>query len=202
MEQRRKFGADLQLIKVYQVYMVIAVLCGFISWAMPLVIGIFLIGETVTGIIVAFSIFSPMVVIIAVAMYWIPQFHKSINYILEDDEVIVIKGVWWKTKSVVPYNRITNVNTYQGPISRRFGVGKLSIQTAGFSAAGSSGYKTGEAEIFGVTDFEEIKDVIMSYVKGEEPVAVEAKAEPAKNINQEMLKELRKIRAAVEKQDK
>jgi uncharacterized membrane protein YdbT with pleckstrin-like domain len=101
----------------------------------------------------------------------------------------------------VPYNRITNVNIYQGPISRHFGLGKLSIQTAGFSGVGSSGYKTAEAEIFGIRNFEEIKDTVMGFVKGIKPVAVEAKAEAASSVDrsQQILEELRKIRKAVEK---
>jgi membrane protein YdbS with pleckstrin-like domain len=49
--------------------------------------------------------------------------------VLEDDKIVIVKGVWWRNKSFVPYNRITNVNIYQGPISRRFRLGKLSIQT-------------------------------------------------------------------------
>ncbi|MCW4006634.1 MAG: PH domain-containing protein [Candidatus Bathyarchaeota archaeon] len=195
----KEFGADVQLIKLYQTYLAITLLCGFLSWIIPLTVGLVLIGEALAGIIVALSVLAPLLIVVAIASYWIPRFHISIKYYLEDDELVVRKGVWWKTKSVVPYNRITNVNTYQGPISRRYGIGRLSIQTAGFSGASSSGYKTGEAEIFGVKDFEEVKDVIMNFVKGVEPVAVEAKADPAKNVNQEMLKELRRIREAVEK---
>ena len=40
----------------------------------------------------------------------------------------------------------------------------------------------------------------MSFVKGIKPIAVEAGAEPVKNVNTEMLEELRRIRKAVEKQ--
>lgn len=101
----------------------------------------------------------------------------------------------------MPYNRITNVNIYQGPISRHYGLGKLSIQTAGFSGTTSSGGKVAEAEILGIRNFEEVKDIVMRFVKGIKPEAVEAEAEvkPSKDINQQILSELRKIRKAVEK---
>jgi membrane protein YdbS with pleckstrin-like domain len=195
----KEFGADSQLITLYQTYLSIIVLAGFLSWIIPVTIGLAVIGEALAAIVTVISCLVPLLVATAIALYWIPLFQKSIRYVLEGDELIVIKGVWWKTKSVVPYNRITNVNIYQGPISRHFGLGRLSIQTAGFSGASSSGYKTAEAEIVGVKDFEETKDTIMNFVKGIEPVAVEAKTEPLKNINQEMLQELRRIRKAVER---
>ena len=79
------------------------------------------------GVIVALSTLVPLLVTVAVVLYWIQSFHSSIKYVLGEDEIVVTKGVWWKTKSVVPYNRITNINIYQGPISRRFKIDKLSI---------------------------------------------------------------------------
>lgn len=135
----------------------------------------------------------------AVALYWIPKFHSSITYSLEEDEISVSKGVWWKTKSFVPYNRITNVNIHQGPISRNFGLGKLSIQTAGFSGSTSSGVKTAEAVVFGIKNFEEVKDAVMEYVIGAKPQAVEAEDRPRRNVEQQILEELQRIRKAVEK---
>jgi len=153
------------------------------------------------GTIAVLSSFVPLLVVIAIALYWIPRFHSSIKYVLDDDDITVTRGVWWKTKSVVPYNRITNINIYQGPISRRFGLAKLAIQTAGFSGVSSSGHKTAEAELIGIRNFEEMKDTIIGMVKGIKPQAVEAEAEtrPIRNLNDQILEELRRIRKAVEK---
>lgn len=200
MTLRKEFGADIQLKKLYQVYFGILVVGGFLWW-MLVVLAFAFSFEVWVGFVAALSMFVPLLVVSAVVLYWIPLFYSSIHYVLDDDEIIVTKGVWWKTKSVVPYNRITNINIYQGPISRRFGLGKLSIQTAGFSGVSSSGHKTAEAEIFGIRNFEEIKDTVMNYVKGIKPVAVEAEAEtkPARDMNEQILQELRRIREAVEK---
>lgn len=76
---------------------------------------------------------------------------------------------------------------------------KLAIQTAGFSGVSSSGHKTAEAELIGIRNFEEIKDVIIGLVRGMKPQAVEAEAEPSKHLNEQILEELRRIRKAVEK---
>jgi hypothetical protein len=197
---KKEFGADIQLKKLYQVYLGILVVGGFLWW-MLVVLAFAFSFEVWVGFVAALSMFVPLLVVSAVVLYWIPLFYSSIRYFLDDDEIIVTRGVWWKTKGVVPYNRITNVNIYQGPISRRFGLGKLSIQTAGFSGVSSSGHKTAEAEIFGIRNFEEIKDTVMNYVKGIKPVAVEAEAETeqTKDMNEQILQELRRIRKAVEK---
>jgi membrane protein YdbS with pleckstrin-like domain len=197
----KEFGADSELKTLYLVYFAIVVVGGFLWWMIPVVVFVVFSFEMWIGVAVALSCFVPILIVAGVTLYWIPKFYSSITYTLEDDKITVTKGVWWKTKSFVPYNRITNVNIYQGPISRRFGLGKLSIQTAGFSGTSSSGAKVAEAVVFGVKNFEEIKDVIINFVRGTKPEAIEAEAEvePSKNLNQQILTELRKIRKAIEK---
>jgi membrane protein YdbS with pleckstrin-like domain len=201
MKMRKEFGADPELKRLYQVYLAIVILGGFLWWLIPVVSAVFLFSPRI-GVIVALSTLVPLLVATVITLYWIPKFHSSVNYVLENEEIIVTKGVWWKTKSVVPYNRITNVNIYQGPISRSFGLGKLSIQTAGFSGVSSSGQRTAEAEIFGIKSFEGTKDIVMNFVKGMRPQAIEAAAEtrPSANLNEQILQELRRMRKAVEKQ--
>lgn len=199
MRVPKEFGADAELRSLYRAYAFIVLAGGFLWWIIPLTVALTVLGEALIAGIVASAVLLPVFVILVVALYWIPKFHSSIKYVLEEDEIVVEKGVWWKTKSMVPYNRITNVNIYQGPISRHYGVGRLSIQTAGFSGVNSSGQKTAEADIIGIRNFEETKDAVMSYVKGLKPVAVEAEAEFPKDINREVLEELRRIRKAVEK---
>jgi membrane protein YdbS with pleckstrin-like domain len=195
----KEFGADPELKSLYRAYALIAVVGGFLWWIIPLEVALMVLGEPLAAGIVAFVVLLPVIVILLVALYWIPRFYSSIKYVLEEDEIVVERGVWWKTKSVVPYNRVTNVNIYQGPISRHYGIGRLAIQTAGFSGVNSSGHKTAEADIIGIRNFEETKDAVMSFVKGTKPVAVEARAEPVREVNNEVLEELRRIRRAVEK---
>jgi len=201
MTVEKEFGADPNLKTLYQVYLTIVLIGGFLWWMIPVIAVIMHSVEIQIGVAVALSPFVPLVIVVGLVLYWIPRFHSSINYVLEDDKIIVTRGIWWKTKSFVPYNRITNINIYQGPISRHFGLGKLSIQTAGFSGVSSSGYKTAEAVIFGIKNFEEIKDTIINFVRGLKPVAVEAAVEvkPSKDVDLQMLEELRKIRKALEK---
>lgn len=201
MALEREFGADTDLKRLYHVYLTLTLIGGFLWWMVLVVVVVMLSFEAWIGVVVALSSFLPLLVAVAIVLYWIPKFHSSITYVLGDDKITVTRGVWWKNKSFVPYNRITNVNIYQGPISRHFGLGRLSIQTAGFSGVSSSGHKTAEAEIFGVKNFEEVKDIIMGFVKGIKPEAIEAEVEvkPSRDINEQILAELRRIRKAMEK---
>ncbi len=201
MVVKREFGANPELKRLYHIYLAIILLVGFLSWMIPVVAVVMLSFDVQIGVVVALSSFVPLFIVVGFVLYWISKFHSSINYVLEDDKIKIAKGVWWKTKSFVPYNRITNVNIYQGPISRHFGLGKLSIQTAGFSGTSSHGGKIAEAEILGIKNFEEVKDIVMNFVKGMKPEAVEAEAEvkSSNDINKQILAELRKIRTAVEK---
>jgi len=199
MTVEREFGPNADLKKLYQVYLTVVMFGGFAWWVIPGLLLAFLYDVWI-GVVVSLSTIVPLLVIAAVALYWIPRFHASIKYILGKDEITVTRGVWWTTKSVVPYNRITNISIYQGPISRSLRLGKLAIQTAGFSGVSSSGHKTAEAELIGISNFEEIKDHIMNVVKGMKPQAVEAEAETrsSRELNEQVLEELRRIRKAVE----
>jgi membrane protein YdbS with pleckstrin-like domain len=196
----REFGVDVGLVGLYRVYLVLVLFGGFLWWMVP-VAGYVLLSSFWVGIVVTLAFLVPVFVAAGVVLFWIPRFCSSVRYVLEDDKVVVVKGVWWRSKSFVPYNRITNVNVYQGPVSRSFGLGKVSIQTAGFSSASSGGGKVAEAVVFGIKNFEEVKDVVMDFVKGLKPEAVEAEAKtrPSKDTDQLILAELQKIRKALEK---
>jgi len=189
------------LKKLYYAYLAIATII-FLAWILPATAAAFIFLPFNSALIVAASLLVPLFFSIVFIWYWTTRYYASISYTLTDNEIVVHKGVWWKKKSYVPYNRITNINIIQGPISRHFQLGTVLIQTAGFSgAAGSAGARPAEAVIFGVKNFEEIKDKVMNFVREIRPVAVEARAEALapQDINRQILAELKKISKALEK---
>lgn len=150
---------------------------------------------------VAAALLLPLFLMVCFVAYWIPRYYETISYLFTKDEVVVEKGVWWKKKGFVPYNRITNININQGPISRQFGLGVVRIQTAGYSGGGGGGAgRVAEAIILGVKNFEELKDFIMGFVRGIRPMAVEAGPEALapEGISRQILEELKRIREALE----
>ena len=75
----------------------------------------------------------------------------------------------------------------------------MSVQTAGYSGQANSATRLAEISIFGVKDFEGVKNAIMEMVVRLRPVAVEAGAEaPHVATDAEMREELRRIRKGIE----
>jgi len=197
-----QFGAHPDLKKLYYTYLAMAAIV-FLAWILPVTAAAFIFLPLGSTLIVTAFLLVPLFLSIFFVWYWINRYYASISYVLTDDEIAVHKGIWWKKKGYVPYNRITNINILQGPISRHFQLGTVLIQTAGFSggAGSAGGFKPAEAVILGVKNFEEIKDKIMDFVREIRPVAVEARTEALapQDVNRQILAELKKISKALEK---
>ncbi len=189
------------LKKLYYTYLALACIIFYLSWAIPVGILALSLSPIVTTYVIS-SLFPPLVAVVVFVCFWIPKFHASLTYLLTESDIIVEKGVWWKHKSIVPYNRVTNLDVIQGPLSRHFGLGKISIQTAGFSSGGGSGStKIAEAVILGTKNFEEIKNLVMNRVRHLRPMAVEAGIEAStfENFSLQILEEIKKIRETLQK---
>jgi len=198
-----RFGPHSDFRMLYYSYLLIPSAVILVSTILPALIAAFLYLPFTSALIVSALLFFPFLFVVGFVALWIPKYHSSISYISTQSEIVVERGVWWKHKSTVPYNRITNIDIVQGPISRRFGLGNVRVQTAGYHAYGGpyGGGLVAEASIFGVKDFEEIRDFIMNMVRRLRPVAVEAGVEAAvpEEATRQMLAELRKIREILEK---
>lgn len=97
----------------------------------------------------------------------------------------------------MPYNRITNVDVDQGPISRMLGIASIKVQTAGYSAPSRGFGGLAEIRIEGMKWFEELRELIIGFIRGRRPVAVETYKE--EDINLKILNELVRIRELLEK---
>lgn len=197
-----RFRPHSDLKELYYAYLAIGSIVFYLSWAIPVSILAFPSLRLTIAIMASFFFFLPLLVIIAFITYWIPKFYSSLSYLLGENDIIIERGVWWKRKSIVPYNRVTNIDVVQGPLSRFFGLGKVSIQTAGFSSGGSSSSaKAAEAVILGTKNFEEVKDFVVSRVRRFRPMAAEAEADhiATKDVSFKILQELKRIRKGLEK---
>ena len=195
-----EFHPDVKMVNLYHVYLVLGVTVLFLSWMIPVAIVAFYLLSVNYAIILIASLFIPLIAAVFFVVYWIQKYYSSIKYTLTENEVVIERGVYWKRKSFVPYNRITNIDTVQGPLARHFNLGTVKIQTAGFST-GSSGTRIAEAVILNIKNFEELKDVIINFMNRRKPIAVEAEAEVGvpKSFDEQILFELRKIREILEK---
>ena len=57
------------------------------------------------------------------------------GFAIRDRDIAFRKGVFWRSMTVVPFNRIQHVETTHSPLDRRFGLATLKIFTAGGSGS-------------------------------------------------------------------
>lgn len=57
--------------------------------------------------------------------------YRAWGYEETGDELAVQQGIWVRSRTIVPFGRVQHIDVSQGPIERRFGVGTLTLHTAG-----------------------------------------------------------------------
>jgi membrane protein YdbS with pleckstrin-like domain len=189
-----KLKAYLFLSEAIVVAAVLAVMAGVgFVWAQE---GIPMWALAVVGV--------PLVAAFAFVTWWVPAFVRTAAYRFTDEEIEYRRGVFYRQKTTVPYNRITNVNAAQGPVQRLVDAGSVGVHTAGYG-----GQMGAELTISGVSDYEEIKEQILAKVRRRRPETTESgesdgRDEPALpgvgtgDESQAVLTEVRRIRELLE----
>ena len=90
-------------------------------------------GELYGAVKVAAMISCAVVAIVWAAVFPVLRF-KRYKYLITPDRVEIICGVFFVSRTVVPINRIHQINVSRGPLDASFGVAKVSVVTAGSTA--------------------------------------------------------------------
>jgi uncharacterized membrane protein YdbT with pleckstrin-like domain len=157
---------------------------------------------------VAAGVTTLMVVLVADVAWWVPAlvltgpYYRSLSYEIQDDEVIVRVGILTQSVKHVPYRTVTNITIKRDIFDRwLFGLGTLNIQTAGMS--GTTG---AEEKLVGLTNVEEVYDMVVTELRrfrgSMAPTAAEVEPERAvapTDALSEILAEVRAIRQALQK---
>ncbi|HEV2078723.1 MAG TPA: PH domain-containing protein [Allosphingosinicella sp.] len=61
--------------------------------------------------------------------------YRAWGYEVTEDELHVQNGIWLRTHTIVPFGRVQHIDVSQGPFERRYGVGALTLHTAGTRAS-------------------------------------------------------------------
>ena len=112
------------------------------------------------------------VVVILFCRLWAGLYWKNYSFELQDDRIVIKRGVIGKRTANIPYERIQNVNIWKGILERIYGLSTVRIETAGGVQFGGGGYGTmlslAEGTIQGLEDPEVITEYIMSRVRGKD----------------------------------
>ncbi|MGN3974761.1 PH domain-containing protein [Tsuneonella sp. SYSU-LHT278] len=57
--------------------------------------------------------------------------HAARGYDLGADRLRVVRGLWFRSDTVVPFGRVQHIDVTQGPLERGFGLSTLVVHTAG-----------------------------------------------------------------------
>ncbi|MBU6998151.1 MAG: PH domain-containing protein [Theionarchaea archaeon] len=183
-----EFTPAPQFQNLYFMYLILVIVLAFLWWW----IVVLLLAPLAVAVLVGI----PFLVGFCFTAYWIPKYCSTIRYTMTENEIQWVRGVWFRRTGIVPYNRITNVDVSQGPLSRRLGIASLKVQTAGYSGQ-SGGVGTAELHLDGIEQYQELQEAIMECVRGKKPMAVET-YEP-EDILKRILEELTTIRTLLEK---
>lgn len=66
----------------------------------------------------------------AVVLALIPRRVRAWGYAEEDDDLVITRGIMFKTLVVVPYGRMQYVDVQAGPVERAFGLATVQLHTA------------------------------------------------------------------------
>ena len=178
------------MVKLYYCYLVVGIVAGILSWALPVGLAIYFF-EPAFFPIYLLIVAVPTVLTVALAAIWIPLYHRSLEYRIDEDTVYAKRGVWWVRESRIPISRVNDVVLSQGPLQRIFGLASLGFHTAAI------GMPAPEVQFINISveDAERIRNMTLELIRREKP-RVERKE---KTVEELMLEELRTIRELLEK---
>ncbi len=147
-------------------------------------------------------------------LIFVPYYMRSIEYSVKSEsgetmpEVYVKKGIVTISRKHVPFRTITNIESKAGPFDRFFGIGSVSIETAGYSGSQTTGP---EEKLEGIVFYEEVRDFILNelrkyrapYTTTTEVVQPEEEPVPrGPGLDDEILITLREIRDLLRSREK
>lgn len=94
----------------------------------------FLLGSGVgpTGRWIGFALWFLLFPVLGVYSWvWPAISYRRLFYCLKEDCLIIRRGVFWKSETMVPKTRIQHTDISQGPLQRGYGISELVIHTAG-----------------------------------------------------------------------
>ena len=103
-------------------------------------LGIPLVGALALAVIFGSAVWiAPAVIAGFLVWAWwlIPRQVRSIGYAELEDDLLIRKGVLFRSLSVVPYGRMQYVDVQAGPLTRRAGIAQVQLHTASASSDAS-----------------------------------------------------------------
>ncbi|MEC4272130.1 PH domain-containing protein [Adlercreutzia sp. R25] len=109
------------------IWIVVAFLCCFLPFAVVAAVDPSEEWAGVVALIVA-AVFAVLLVLLIVVLP--PIRYARWRYELTPDYLDIARGIFWRKRFVIPFIRVQNTDTRQGPILRAFGLSSVTVATA------------------------------------------------------------------------
>ncbi|MBL43201.1 MAG: hypothetical protein CMN71_00330 [Sphingomonadaceae bacterium] len=78
------------------------------------------------------AVWIPALFVAAYALIRVPlrRYHAT-GFSLAEERLRVVRGIFFRTDTVVPFGRVQHIDVGQGPLERVFGLSTLTVHTAG-----------------------------------------------------------------------
>ncbi len=99
-------------------------------------------------------------IVFLLAHLYIKAYVSKFRFTYDHQELRVYSGLWWQKRKALPFSRITNITTVQGPWQRKRGLTTLNIETAG-----KGGQSMPEAQLWSQEQADTLLDDMLSRVQ-------------------------------------
>jgi uncharacterized protein len=82
----------------------------------------------------ASGLLAPLLVAAAgltLSWFWPAAYYRHLRFGIDQTGIAIEHGIFWRSRIAVPRVRIQHTDVSQGPLQRRYGVGTLTLYTAG-----------------------------------------------------------------------
>lgn len=125
---------------------------------------------------------------------YLPRAYDRFRARLTPTSLELTRGVYFRSDSTIPLDRITDVRLHDDPLMRFSGIQGLKVETAGQSGATGS-----EGNLIGVVDAAAFRDAVLRQREIlQEGAAPTAAASPAASSDNELLVEIRDLLKSIE----
>lgn len=104
-------------------------------FSLALLIGIMILWINIGfGIIWYLALAAAMIIVallVVFSVYWPRIAYQRARWRLDDEGLEIHRGVLWRHRISIPLGRVQHADVSQGPLERQFGIGKLTVHTAG-----------------------------------------------------------------------
>ena len=122
---------DPRIKNVWRINDAIWIILGFVCCFVPFAIVVAVDpGESWAGV-VCIALVAALVVMLVIFLVILPPIrYVRWRYELSDEYLDIAKGIIWRKRYIIPFIRVQNPDTRQGPILRAFKLASVTVSTA------------------------------------------------------------------------